>query len=232
MARKRSSRSTLRLAGALLLLALIGGLYGWWYLRHWQPDEHAFPEQGVEASAEDGEIDWKAIKAIGARFAYIEASASVFARDPAFAKNLEEARAAKLQTGAIHRYDPCQPAERQAANFVTVVPRDTAMLPPVVALDMLADDCPIKASDARIETELSTFLNQVESHAGKPALLKISSAFEQRYKIAAKVDRNLWLTRTRFQPDYAGRPWTLWTANNALETEAGDQPLHWVVVQP
>ena len=73
---------------------------------------------------------------------------------------------------------------------------------------------------------------QIESHAGKPALLKLSAAFQDRYKIAAKVDRNLWLTRTRFQPDYAGRPWTLWTANRALETEAGDKPLHWVVVQP
>ena len=40
--------------------------------------------------------------------------------------------------------------------------------------------------------------------------------FEQRYGIAARIDRNLWLTGDRFQPDYAGRPWTLWTANSTL----------------
>lgn len=232
MARKKSSRTQLRLAGALLLLAMIAGLYGWWHLAHWQPDSAEYPAQGIAASGEDGEIDWKAVKAIGARFAYLEASASVFARDPAFARNLEEARAAGLQIGAVHRYDPCQPAERQAANFVTVVPRDAAMLPPAVELAMLADDCPAAVSDARIETELATFLNQVESHAGKPALLKLSPAFEDRYHIAARIDRNLWLSRRRFQPDYAGRPWTLWTANSALETEAGDAPMQWVVVQP
>ena len=34
------------------------------------------------------------------------------------------------------------------------------------------------------------------------------------------------------QPDYAGRPWTLWTANDALATEAGDEPVRWMVRQP
>ena len=108
--------------------------------------------QGAEIGARDGAVDWKALKAIGADFAYLEASASAFARDPAFVKNLEDARAAKLRVGAVHRYDPCQPAEKQAANFVTVVARDRTMLPPAVDLDMLADDCPIKVSDAAVES--------------------------------------------------------------------------------
>ncbi len=106
------------------------------------------------------------------------------------------------------------------------------MLPPAVELDTTADQCPVKVGDAAVQSELTTFLNQVETHTGKPALLKLSKAFEQRYHIAAKVDRNLWLARDRFQPDYAGRPWTLWTANAALASEAGDKPLRWVVVQP
>jgi lysozyme len=233
MARRRSSsRTQLRWLGALMLLGLIGMLAGWWHLRHWQPDTKAYPVQGVEIGAEDGDVDWRAIRAIGARFAYIDASASTFARDPAFAKNLEEARAAKLQVGAVHRYDPCQPADKQAANFVTVVPRDAALLPPAVELDMVADNCPIKVSDAKVESELMTFLNEVETHTGKPSLLKLAPAFERRYRTARVIDRNLWLERTRFVPDYAGRPWTLWTANTALENEAGSETLRWVVVQP
>jgi lysozyme len=46
------------------------------------------------------------------------------------------------------------------------------------------------------------------------------------------VERNLWLTRTWLQPDYAGRPWTLWTANAAYRNEASDTPVRWVVLQP
>ncbi len=130
----------------------------------------------------------------------------------------------------MHRYDPCQPAETQAANFVTVVPRDGAMLPPALDLDLLADACPVKVSDAAVTSELMTFLNQIETHTGKPTILKISSRFEARYHLAAKLDRNLWLVRTRFQPDYAGRPWMLWTANAMLDSAASDEPLRWVVV--
>ncbi len=232
MARGKSSRTRLRLVGAAVLVALLAGGYGWWHLHHWVPSRSEFPVQGVEVGAEDGDIEWKAVKAIGADFAYIDASASAFARDPRFSRNLEEARAAKLQVGAVHRYDPCQPAERQAANFVTLVPRDAALLPPAVDLDGDAGDCPVKVSDAKLESELMTFLNQVEAHTGKPALLKLSRRFEQHYHVAASIDRNLWLTGDRFQPDYAGRPWTLWTANKAYANEAGEQPMRWVVVQP
>lgn len=232
MARRQGGRTRLRLLGAAFLVALVGGVYGWWHLHHWRPDRAVYPVQGVEAAADDGEIDWRAVKAIGADFAYLDASASAFARDPAFVRNLEAARAAGLQVGAVHRYDPCQPADRQSANFVTVVPRDPALLPPAVELDRLGDDCPMKVGDAAIESELMTFLNQVETHTGKPAILKVTSRFQSRYRIANALDRNLWLVRDRFVPDYAGRPWTLWTANGALASEASEGPLHWVVVQP
>jgi len=216
----------------LLLLGLVGAGAGWWHLHHWTPDRAAYPLQGVEIGAQDGAVDWPAIKAIGADFAYLDASASAFARDASFVGNLEAARAAKLHVGAVHRYDPCQPAERQAANFVTVVPRDTALLPPAVELERLGDDCPVKVGDAAIQSELTTFLNQVETHTGKAAILKIGKAFQKRYRLAATIERNLWLVRDRFQPDYAGRPWALWTANSALANAAGGEPLRWVVVQP
>ncbi len=229
--RKRSSIARLRLLAAFLLIALAGGAWGWWHLHHWTPPRAAYPMQGVEIGVTDGTVDWRALKAIGANFAYIDASASAFARDPTFVKNFEEARAIRLQLGAVHKYDPCQPADKQAANFVTVVPRDAQMLPPAVDLDQLADDCPVKVSDAAVESELTTFLNQIENHTGKPAMLKLSRSFEARYHIAAAVDRNLWLVRDRFEPGYGGRPWTLWTANTALANEANEEQVRWVVVQ-
>ncbi len=92
MARKKSSRTRLRLFGAVLLLALIGGGWGWWHVTHWTPPRAAYPVQGVEVDSEDGAVDWKALKATGADFAYLDASASAFARDPAFGENLEGPR--------------------------------------------------------------------------------------------------------------------------------------------
>jgi lysozyme len=233
MARKRmSGRTRLRWLAALVLLAMIGGAAAWWHLHHWQPDRDRFPVQGVEIGDADGPANWTAIKAIGADFAYLDASAGAFARDRGFPANLEAARGAGLRVGAVHRYDPCQPAGPQAANFVTVVPRDAELLPPAVALDRTAEDCPVRVTDQAVESELMTFLNQIETHTGKAALLKVTRDFEDRYGIAARLDRKLWLVADRFQPDYGGRPWALWTANGALITEAGDQPVRWVVLQP
>ncbi len=232
MAALAKRRTRLRWAGAVLLLGAAALGAGWWHLRHWTPPRDAFALQGAEIGARDGAVDWKALKAIGADFVYLDASAGAFARDPQFMENFEAARAAKLQVGAVHRYDPCQPAERQAANFVTIVARDAKFLPPAIALDDLADSCPVRVGEAAVESELTTFLNEIETHTGKAALLKLSPAFEDRYHIAARLDRNLWLMRTRFQPDYAARPWSLWTANDRLHTAAGKDAIRWIVVQP
>lgn len=231
MGRKRGS-TRLRLAAALLLVAMIAGVFAWWHINRWQPDRTEFPVQGVEIGAVDGAVNWSALKAIGVDFAYIDASASVFARDPALGGNLRQAREAGIKVGAVHRYDPCQPADRQAGNFVVVVPRDEAMLPPAVELERTADDCPVKMRDAEVESELMTFLNQIETHSGKPTILKISQEFEARYMLASRFDRPLWLTRDLIQPDYAGRPWALWTANTSLANDLIDGGLRWVVAQP
>ena len=187
--------------------------------------------QGVEVGEVDGPIAWASLKAIGVNFAYIDASASAFARDP-FMANIEGAKAAGIQVGAVHLYDPCQPAQNQSANFVVTVPRDLTMLPPAVELDRLADDCPVHVGEARVESELMTFLNQIETHTGKPVILKVTPRFEKRYHIAAKLDRNLWLVGDRVEPDYAGRPWTMWTANSDYLNQVTQHGLRWIVVQP
>ena len=152
--------------------------------------------------------------------------------DNAFPDNFAAAREAGLQVGAVHRFDPCVPADGQSANFVTMVPRDAALLPPAIELDRTAEDCPERVTRAAIQSELLTLVNQIEAHAGRPAILAPSSDFEDAYGIAARIDRNLWLTSNRTEPDYAGRPWIMWTANTALVNEAASEPLRWVVVRP
>jgi len=232
MGRKRAFSWRTRVAALLLLLALGAGGWLWWQAQHWMPPRGEFPVQGVLVGAADGEASFEGLRAVGADFAYLEASNGAAGRDARFAANLQSVRESGLQFGVVHAYDPCVPAERQAANFVTTVPRDEALLPPAIALERLADQCADPVSEAAVESELTTFLNQVEGHVGKPAVLKIAPEFEDRYHLAGRVERNLWLTRDWFQPDYAGRPWTLWTANSSLNTEAGEEPVRWVALQP
>lgn len=232
MGRKRAFPWRWRLVALVVLLACAAGGWLWWKAGHWTPSRGEYPAQGVLIGARDGEADFNALRAIGADFAYLEASDGAAGRDPAFAVNLRKVQEAGLMFGAVHAYDPCIAAERQAANFVTIVPRGETRLPPAIALDRLAEDCPDPMSEAAVESELTTFLNQVESHVGQPALLKLSTQFEERYHIASRIERGLWLERDWLQPDYGGRPWTLWTANSELRTAASSLPLRWVVLQP
>lgn len=232
MGRKRAFPWRWRFVALLVLAALGGGAWLWWQAIHWTPPRGKYPVQGVLIGAADGRADFNALAAVGAQFVYLQASDGASARDPAFAANLPRVAQSGLMFGVVHAYDPCIPAERQAANFVTTVPRDGAQLPPAIELARLADHCADPVSEAAIESELTTFLNQIEGHVGKPAVLKISPQFEARYHVAARLERNLWLERDWLQPDYAGRPWTLWTANSALRTEASDVPLRWLVLQP
>lgn len=236
MARTRRSRKAKhqkwQIVGALVLFGMIAGGWYWWHMRHWVPEASAYPEQGIEIFAASGAVDFTAARALGAKFVYIEASIGATGKDPNFSSNLEHAREAGLQVGAVHRFDPCSSADGQSANFVTLVPRGEGLLQPAIALAKTAQNCPTAVSEAAIESELMTLINQIEKHAGRPVILKIMPGFEKEYQIASRIERNLWLVRTGREPDYAGRPWLLWTANESLRSEISPEPIAWVVVQP
>ena len=232
MGRKRKTVWRWRIIFILLVLAAAGAGWGWYEMRRWQPPRSDFPVQGALIGEVDGPVDFNALRATGADFVYLEASSGASDRDPAFARNLAAAADAGLRHGVVHDYDPCLRAERQAANFVTMVPRDADLLPPVVSLDKLATECGDPIVEAGLESELTTFINQIEGHTGQPVVLRISRRFEAEHGVATRVERNLWLERDFLEPDYAGRPWTLWTATTHLHGEASDAPLRWVVVQP
>lgn len=227
----KKRRWRVRLIAATIALLAAGGAYGWWQLRHWTPPATQYPEQGLVVGGEDAPVNLRSAHALGARFVYLEASIGASGRDPAFAGYLAEAVAARLRRGAVHIFDPCETADGQSGNFVTMVPRDAELLPPVIALEKTAEKCLEPVSDAAVESELMTLINQIEAHAGKLVILRLSPEFQDEYGIAQRFERNLWLTRTRIEPEYAGRPWLLWTANTALRSEASSGTIRWVVVR-
>ena len=230
---RRGKRSVaLRVAGVLVLALIAVAAWLWWEARHWRPEEAIYPDHGAVIGTADAPVDFSVLHGLGAQFVYLRASAGAKGRDGRFTDDLADARATGLLVGAVHEFDPCIPADAQSANFVTVIPRDKDLLPPAIALDRLASDCPSRVSDAAVQSELMTLVNQIEAHVGKPVILAPSAAFEREYGIARRIDRNLWLTRDWFEPTYGDRPWLLWTANTHYQTEAAPKPISWVVVQP
>lgn len=227
--RKGPGRWLLRLVALAVLVGLAFAGWLWWDMREWRPDEALYPEQGAVAPAGSGAVRFETLKAIGARFVYLPLVADTPA--PAFAARFAKARAAGLEVGVMLEFDPCLPADRQSGLFAQMVPRDAALLPPAISLVRLAEGCNPAVSDAAVESELMTLINQIEMHSGAAVILRLSPAFEARHNTATALARDLWLMRDRARPDYAGRPWLLWSANSALVTAASEEPIEWVVVQ-
>ena len=217
----------LRLVALAVLFGLAFAAWLWWDMRSWRPDEARYPEQGALIPAGGAGVRFETLKAIGAQFVYLplDGAGAGFAADHA------RARAAGLKVGVVLAFDPCQPADTQSGAFAQMVPRDSGLLPAAIALAALGDSCSPKVSDAAVESELMTLINQIEMHSGAPVILKLAPAFQERHRTATTLARDLWLARDRALPDYAGRPWLLWSANSALVSEAAEEPIEWVVVQ-
>ncbi|MBX7460191.1 glycoside hydrolase family 25 protein [Qipengyuania huizhouensis] len=234
MAKRKKTRGGL-LIKLLLLAGLIGAGY-WLYLQYeqqgWRPDDQAYPDQGALIGESDGAVDFEVLKGLGAEFVYLEASRGARGKDANFSRNLAAAREAGLQVGAVHLFDPCETADGQSANYVTIVPRDADLLPPAIRLSRMTDECPESVSEAAVQSELLTLVNQIESHTEAPVVLAPSEEFEDRYRPARRLERALWLDGDMKEPDYGGRPWTVWTANSSYLSEAAEKPLRWLVVRP
>ena len=221
-----------RVGLAIVLLVLVAAVLGaWWESHRWMPDRARFLVQGAWLDTHDGPVDWPMLKARGADFVYLTASEGPARRDEAFTAALAAARAQKLKVGAVHVYDLCAPADAQAANFVTIVPRDRALLPPAIALDLDSRSCPDAPGDAAMQSELTTFLNQIEKHTEFKAILMVSRSFEARYRLATMVDRNFWVRQDYFEPGYTGGAWVMWTATTQLHIAGVAEPVRWVVVR-
>jgi lysozyme len=226
-ARKAPRRWLLRAAGLVVLVGIAFAGWLWWDMREWRPDEGLYPEQGALVAPDEGAVKFATLKAVGAQFVYLPLTQDT----GDFAARFAAAHTAGLKVGVLLDFDPCLPADRQSGLFAQMVPRDPALLPPAIGLTRLADGCNPKVSDAAVESELMTLINQIEMHSGEPAILRLSPEFEARHRTATALTRDLWLMRDRARPDYAGRPWLLWSANSQLVTEASEEPVEWVVVQ-
>jgi lysozyme len=216
--------------GAVVLAIMLGAFVLWRVISGWAPSRDEYPVQGIVVDASNGKPTWSMLAATGVDFAYLTATEGAKQRDSSFAANLEGVREAGIRYGALHRFDICRLASDQATLFITTVPRSPNALPPAVALDY-SETCSSKPDRALILSEVSTFLSQIEAHSGTQAVLLLAEDFEEQYRISAAIDRNVWLERTWLLPDYAAKPWVMWTANPSRRIDGIEGRVRWAVVR-
>lgn len=217
-------------AVAIAVLAVLV-LTGCYVAARWRPSVAQFPIQGIDVDQRAGPIDWPMVKAEGADFAYLRATAGAEQRDTRFEQYWNALPTSGLRRGAWHGWSLCRLATDQAANFVSTVPRSTDALPAVLALDF-TPECSALPEREVLLTELTLFIRIVENHTGKPMMLRITSAFESRYRVTDAINRPLWSKQMFFVPDYATRGWRMWQANPARRIAGVAGPVGWNVVRP
>ncbi len=209
-------------------LGLLAVVLGWWAI-HWRPNMTDYPVQGVDISADDGEIAWPTVEAAGADFAYVKATEGADISDPNFAANWSGTAQAGMRHGAYHVFSLCRLAADQATNFISIVPRETDALPAALALDFKGN-CKDRPAREVVLRELQTFIEMVEAHTGKPLILQITREFDDFYMVSDAVDRPLWLRGFLFPPSYGARGWVMWQASTFRRVGGIEGAVDWNVI--
>ncbi|TGQ66767.1 lysozyme [Mesorhizobium sp. M00.F.Ca.ET.186.01.1.1] len=193
-----------------LVLAGLAVAGGFLYFRTFSPDRDRYPVRGIDVSHHQGQIDWRRVAADDVAFAVIKATEGGDHVDDAFAGNLRAARAAGLAVGAYHFFTFCRPGADQAKNFISVVPRDGPLLPPVVDIEF-GGNCPQRPSPEQLNAELQAFLGPVEAAFGKKAIFYLTDEAADTY--AGQIaTRPLWLRSLLLRPDRDD--WIYWQYHN------------------
>ncbi|MEO5760058.1 MAG: GH25 family lysozyme [Mesorhizobium sp.] len=195
---------------ASLVVAGLVAAGGFLYFRTFSPDRDRYPIRGIDVSHHQGQIDWRRVAADDVAFAVIKATEGGDHVDDAFAKNLQEARAAGLAVGAYHFFTFCRPGADQARNFISVVPHDQPLLPPVVDIEF-GGNCPQRPTPEQLSAELQAFLGPVEATFGKPAIVYLTDEAEDAYAGRIAV-RPLWRRSLVLRPDRDD--WVYWQYHN------------------
>jgi lysozyme len=217
--------------GIILVILAVAGVFGWRFAVDWSPARTEYPVQGIDVSEASGAIDWAMVKAMDVDFAYARATDGATTRDARFMQNWADIEGAGLRRGAIHVFSLCAAADQQAGAFVATVARDPDALPAAVDLSF-HENCPARPSRDVVLTEIRRLASVIETHSGKPAILRIAPAFEEQYQVSSAIPRPLWSTGFFRRPEYFTRPWTMWQSSTIRRIDGVEQPVNWNVVAP
>ncbi|MEO9527875.1 GH25 family lysozyme [Roseibium sp.] len=200
------------------------------FFMNWEPDRDDFPVRGIDVSHHLGDIDWPRVAADDVAFVYMKASEGGDFKDGAFARNWAGAGSAGLARGAYHFFSLCQSGVKQAENFLSVLPRDSSMLAPMLDLEFTGN-CDRRPPADDVLREISAFTNLVEQALGKQVIFYAPDAFHGAYLKGRGLNRRLWARSIWHSPDYAP-DWTLWQYHDRGRVEGISSKVDLNVLHP
>jgi len=99
--------------------------------------------RGIDVSKWQGEVNWKAVRRAGVRFAYVRVSDGTTVLDPTFTRNWREARRVGVLRGAYQYFRPEEdPIEQADLLLATMGAPRAGDLPPALDVEVSGDVAP------------------------------------------------------------------------------------------
>ena len=198
-----------------------------WLYQDFELAARKYAVKGVDVSHYQGEIDWRALRRSGVRFAYIKATEGASLRDPRFAENWQRSHDAGMVRGAYHFFSLCKSGAVQAANFIAAIPANTGSLPHALDVEQM-EACPNGRRIAHPLAQIGAFLDAAEKHFGQRPLVYTTQEFYEAYfrngwSAEQLGKERFWLRSLHRAPGY-GR-WILWQYHNRGRRGGIDGPV-------
>ena len=152
-----------------------------------------YPVQGVDVSSYQGKIDWAVLADQNLQFAFIKATEGSSAVDPCFRTNYQAAKDTDLRIGAYHFFSYDSAGKTQAENFISVVPADDTLLPPVVDVEFYGNYAWYPPERETVRRELDVLLALLEAHYGKQPILYATEHAYRLFLSEGYSDYDIWI---------------------------------------
>lgn len=174
------------------------------------PSSGKYPVRGVDVSHHQGMIDWEVLSQQGIDFAFIKATEGSSFRGSRFEYNWENARKTHLKVRAYHFYSFESSGVTQAQNFISVVPVEKDMLPPVIDFEFYGN---VEKNPPEMEKALQILddiISALEDHYGMRPIIYATPRAYKLYLEGAYEDYPIWIRDVFRKPDWLTRGWTFW----------------------
>src|SRR6266704_2186736 len=170
-----------------------------------------YPISGIDVSAFQGTIDWAAVAAGGAKFAYIRASEQADIPDATFPANYQGAKANGLYAGAYHRARPDVSGGKAQADFLVDQAgyvEDGRTFPPMLDIEWPRANWPglnacYNMTPAQLSGWIRDFVTEISPCTGNDATFGGYPLFNSGYVASPPPPPAGWAT------------WTLWQYANS-----------------
>lgn len=204
------------LCGVVFVSIIIGALLLYngiiWFNN---PSLKEYPIRGVDVSAYQGEIDWNTLSGQGIGFAFIKATEGSSFKDKRFKDNWKNANKTKLKVGAYHFFSYDSAGTTQANNFISTVPVQKGMLPPVIDFEFYGDKEKKPLAKEKTQKILNDLIAELEIHYKQKPIIY---ATQKSYNLYIKNEYKkypIWIRDVFRKPDWIGEnSWTFWQYSN------------------